>query len=527
MRKYSQFVWKQYKEGPDGQATIALFKRLTEPDVSGQEMLSVARQFDSRYFTNWSTDETACAIDFFDGLKRRCLGELDEEDMAYICSNEEERERFFQRYLALDVGLDANEPFKKLPQSKFRGEMFYCVVATWVMYSVMPQGFLPNLLAFQMNYLSAFAKKLDIELPPMPTRGAYKDRCMYYVRLNNLLWEYAELCGITQPEEVCAFWFDLALNVGKDEIENNKTPFPDTPENAWLLVGNYTDTEQTMDLGYWQANPLTRRGDIMIFYEKSPVKKVNAIWRAMEDGTTDPFFHYFSYTYIGRKMPIPDAQAIGYQEFKSSEYYSVKNRGTVGNYVSKNFQDCSGWTVSFEDYAEIKRMLQTKGFDTSQLPSLYEPEGVSNKDIATEEDVYTNLVTPMLEQMGWQMGKDFKREVEFAAGRSTTGHAMNKRPDYCLHLYHHGNKVYAKVIIEAKHEIRNVADLTAAFDQCLSYASWGKAKVMVVCDKNALHVYEQDRNGEFDMERNHTRYRWEQLKNHETWWEIKRKLDVK
>lgn len=218
-------------------------------------MLRVARQFDSRYFTNWSTDETACAIDFFDGLKRRCLGELDEEDMAYICSNEEERERFFQRYLALNVGLDANEPFKKLPQSKFRGEMFYCVVATWVMYSLMPQGFLPNLLAFQMNYLSAFAKKLDIELPPMPTRGAYKDRCMYYVRLNNLMWEYAELCGITQPEEVCAFWFDLALNVGKDEIENNKTPFPDTPGNAWLLVGNYTDTEQTMDLGYWQANP--------------------------------------------------------------------------------------------------------------------------------------------------------------------------------------------------------------------------------------------------------------------------------
>ena len=99
-----------------------------------------------------------------------------------------------------------------------------------------------------------------------------------------------------------------------------------------------------MEHGFWQANQLTKKGDILLFYEKSPVKALNSIWIAQEDGVVDPFFYYYSNTYIGDRIIIPNDQSVTFNDFKSSEYF--KNRDKTGNYVSKNFQDVSGWGVS-------------------------------------------------------------------------------------------------------------------------------------------------------------------------------------
>lgn len=75
----------------------------------------------------------------------------------------------------------------------------------------------------------------------------------------------------------------------------------------------------------------------MLFYEKSPVKKLNAVWTALEDGFIDPFGPYYSYSIIGNKIEIPNEQAVSFEDFKSSEYFKVENRGREGNFVSKNF----------------------------------------------------------------------------------------------------------------------------------------------------------------------------------------------
>ena len=127
--------------------------------------------------------------------------------------------------------------------------------------------------------------------------------------------------------------------------------------------------------------------------------------------------------------------------------------------------------------------------------------------------------------MGWKEGEDFKREVEFNAGLTTTHHESNKRPDYCLHLSYKGKKFYAKVIIEAKYFIKGTRELQENFDQLLSYASWGHAKVIVLCDKNNIDVYEPDRNGHFDLQHHHTRFHWRELnKNNEKFKELRRLL---
>ena len=68
---------------------------------------------------------------------------------------------------------------------------------------------------------------------------------------------------------------------------------------------------------------------------------------------------------------------------------------------------------------------------------------------------------PLLEQMGWKQDVDFKAEVEFPAGRGTTGHRMEKRPDFCLHLTGTERDLGAKVVIEVKLYMKNNEEIAA------------------------------------------------------------------
>lgn len=521
MKKYSQLIWNQYKNSEQGKVDIARFREAYSSVADANLLYALARKYNPRFFENADDDQETEVKEELTMLKDFLSKAVPEEVKYDIVGQYEEKKAFFQWLISYAID-EEDEDFVELPQRNFKYQLFANIIRTWTLYQFLPQAFLPNLFALQFHYLARFAKEYEIELPPVPSRSAYKDRCMYYVELNNVLQAYAYDNGITQPEEMCAFWFGLALPLAKEQIEADRNKLPEMPEQAWLLVGNYGENERDMISGFWQANPMTVRGDVMLFYEKSPIKALNSVWIAMDDGVADPFFHYMGYSWISHKIEIPESQSLTYQDFKNSEYFI--NRDKKGNFVSKNFQDCSGWAVTFEDYAEIKRMLEAKGFDTSALPRLYEPEGLSAEDIHTEKDVYEKLVTPMLEQMGWKEGVDFFREVEFAAGHSTTGHAMNKRPDYCLHMRNDGHKVYAKVVIEAKYHMQNKKELAETFDQCLSYARWGNAKVMVLCDKNSIYVYEQDASGQFNPTKNVTRYRWEQLSNLEFFKKLKYQL---
>ena len=525
MKKFSQHIWNLYKNSTEGKEAIASFKAAQSPNFSGEQMSSLAHKYDKRFFANNGIKETEFFSNYFEEVRIYLSEGFGEKEIEEISTSEENKAAFLQWFISDNIDAPVGMPFEDIPQGQCKRLLGCLTMATWAMYSFMPRAFIPNMFTLQYNYLTRFANIYEIELPKSPSRSAYKNRCMFYLEMNKILLEFAHMNGITTPEEICAFWFGLALPMAKEAIDEDRANLPKAPWNAWLLVGNYGDAERDGNGIFWQANPLTERGDVMLFYEKSPVMKLNSIWIAQEDGVADPFFHYLGYTYIGNKIDIPDHQALKFQEFKDSNYF--KNRDSKGNFVSKNFQDCSGWRVSFADYKEIKRMLEMKGFDISKLPALYESQEYSNEDIHNEEDVYNKLVTPLLEDMGWEKGKDFKQEVEFAAGHTTTHHESNKRPDYCLHLTYKGKKIYAKVVIEAKYFIKGNRELEENFDQLLSYASWGEAKVIVLCDKNNIDVYEPDRNGQFDMQHHHTRYHWRELKTNKEKFDELRRLFAK
>jgi hypothetical protein len=517
MKKVSQTTWKRYKESSEGKKVIALFEKLYSKDCSIKEMFDVAQRFDPEFFNNFGEKEIKVCLRTLDFFDQEISGLLSGEEVEL--KKDDDYRAVYSHLLHSLTSDNPNEKFDKIPQSGFKKILGANMFISLILYAYFPDYYIPNFFLMQFAYLQRFAEKYELELPEIPNRSDYRERCLYYRDMNDILISFSIENGINKPAEICAFIYGCEMPVIKDELEAEfDEPMPSVPEQAWILVGNYDDGEKDMKHGYWQANQLTLKGDILLFYEKSPVKKLNAVYTALSDGVVDPFFHYYSNTYIGNKIVIPDDKAITFDEFKNSEYF--KNRSKEGNFVSKNFQDVSGWAVTSEDYAEIKRMLEAKGFDTSVLPKLYEPKVKANITITSEKDVEELLLKPLLEQMGWKKDVDYFQQLQFPAGHGTT-----KRPDFCLHMTGDGRKLGANVVIEVKDHMKTAKEIGETFEQGLTYAKWGGAKVLVLCDREQIRVYERTKDGKFD-DKKFRRFRWEEMKILEKYLELKRMLDV-
>ena len=70
---------------------------------------------------------------------------------------------------------------------------------------------------------------------------------------------------------------------------------------------------------YRLQNKDTKKGDILIHYETAPVSAITCLWIAQVEGVIDPFFHYYSNTYIGDRIEIPH---ISLNELKTDGYFS-------------------------------------------------------------------------------------------------------------------------------------------------------------------------------------------------------------
>ena len=518
MKKIVKLHWNNYKNSDSGKEVIAAFDKLTDPDATVEDLYELACRFDPECFNNSSENEKKNDLkylDFLDSEIREIRSEIDKlgQEGAYI------------DYKALSCFLFCNDieaKYDDIPQATIKSALGSNLLLSLMLSCYFPSYYIPNLFPMQFIYLKKIAEKYEIDLPTVPNRSDYRSRWLYYDEMCNAFNQFATENDLDSLSELCAFLYDYEMTVIKEEMEGeHNKPMPKVPEQAWIIVGNYGEAERTMKEGFWQSSPFTSKGDVLVFYEKSPVKKLNSVWTALEDGFIDPFGPYYSYSVIGNKIEIPDEMAISYADFKASDYFT--NRDNKGNFVSKNFQDVSGWEVNFEDYAEIKRILEAKGFDISILPQLYEPIKVGDVKIEREQDVSDQLLIPLLEQMGWKKDVDFKAEVEFNAGRGKTGHSSEKRPDFLLHIVETKDDIEAKVAIEVKHHMKNEKEVHDNFVQGRSYAKWGAVQVLVLCDMKRIRVYKRNKNNRFD-ENNYIEFSWKDTENHDQYIELKKLL---
>ncbi|MDO4803101.1 MAG: type I restriction endonuclease subunit R, partial [Prevotellaceae bacterium] len=135
-------------------------------------------------------------------------------------------------------------------------------------------------------------------------------------------------------------------------------------------------------------------------------------------------------------------------------------------------------------------------------------------------------LVPLLEQMGWQRGVDFKGEVEFNAGRTKTNHSSDKRPDFCLHITERKDDIEAKVVLEVKKLMKNRKEIHEAFKQGRSYAKWGAVEVLVLVDMRQILVYERDKDYRFNEDKP-KKYSWADMENPDKYAELKRILSNK
>lgn len=488
--KFNQYLWNLYKNSPLGKTVISSFG-------DRKEWIEEERLFE-KYNPQIK-----------DGFNFKMICEILEDFWCYKVSEYEGTElkslddagKLYEEIISTGLIIESEEVLKI---GDFDRMLEYVPLVSMELNYLFGEYFFPYIYIDEFYQLTRLADYFEIELPPIPAKPDYKVRCMYYWELCKIFYQFRIENGLS-PDELSAFMYDYVPNLLTKE-DNTEMP---KPSAAWFIGGLIKGYGKEWTTGFWQSSKDTKRGDILVHYETSPVSAITCLWIAQTDGVIDPFFHYYSNTYIGDRIEIPH---ISLKELKADRYFSDHSL------VRKNFQGVNGWPVTGKDYAELMRMIEGKGFDISVLPQIYTPSLPEGITIENERDVEMNLLEPLLNEMGWYEHKDYIRQLPIHAGR---GHRIF--PDYALHYDNKPEEEKAKVLIEVKYHMKNNQEIEAAFLQAFSYAKLLLSSVTILCDKECLMVYD-DKNG-FSRSR-YRKYYWEDMKNPDLYNELKNKLNT-
>lgn len=486
---FNQYAWNLYKQAPDGQKAIKEFEEANE-NMAEYELFSKYNPYSAQFFSEdyfLNTCDLFWTVTFEDAKEIKSIDEANKFYTSLVLSGIYNKEgEYIIKEGEYDLILSAND------------------MLSFLLYYFSPEYFVPCLYRCRFFDLNKIADTFEIDLPIIPKKSDYKARCMYYWDLCEVFYKF-RVENELSPAELCAFLYDFAPNY----IPKEKSEIPQ-PSQAWFIGGKTDPIEATLDFTFWQASQETKKGDILIHYETSPISAITCMWIAQTDGVVDPFFHYYSNTYIGNKIDVP---YITLKELQADEYFSKHPL------IRKKFQGVNGWSMSSEDYLELLRMIKAKGFDTDTLPKLYAPALPKSVNIEHEHDVEKQLLEPLLNSMGWYDNKDFIRQLPIQAGR---GHRVF--PDYALHYDNKPDEEKAKVLIEAKLHMKNNRETEEAFKQARSYANILESSIIVLCDKQCLIVYEKRQS--FDRN-NYKKYYWGELENPDLFNNLKNKLNIK
>lgn len=478
--RFNQYTWNLYKNSSEGKEMIRYFS-----ETNGYSLFE-------RYCPHAAFIPEDLYNDWLENIY--CYGISDLEKPASLNAAKE----FYVSLITLGIRVEGKA---WILHNDFKSALELIQPMSYCLYKFAPEYYFPYLFLCRIFELNKIADTFEIDLPKLPKRYNYKGRCLYYWELCENIHSFRTRNQL-EPAELCAFLYDFAPNC----VERNNDDMP-KPSRAWLIGGRLYPEDKALKSKFWQSNPDTRKGDVLIHYEPHPVSAITCLEISQTDGVIDPLFYYYANIYIGNRIYFPQ---ITLKELRSDEYFSKHPL------VRKNFRGVNGWPLSGEDYVELLRMIKEKGFDTDKLPRLYTPSLPKDILIKYERDVEMKLLEPILNSMGWYDGKDFIRQLPIHAGR---GHRIF--PDYALHYENKPEEENAKVLIEAKLYMKSNQDIEESFLQARSYAQLLSSSVIVLCDKYCLLVY--DKEDSFDRNR-YKRYYWKELQSPDIFNELKNKL---
>ena len=488
--KFNQYLWNLYKISHFGKTAISSFgdrkEWIEEERLFEKYNPQIKDGFNSKMICEILEDFWCYKVSEYEGTELKSL---------------DDAEKMYEEIISTGLIIESEEVLKI---GDFDRMLEYVPFLSMELNYLFGEYFFPYIYIDEFYQLTRLADYFEIELPPIPAKPDYKVRCMYYWELCKIFYQFRIENGLS-PDELSAFMYDYVPNLLTKE-DNTEMP---KPSAAWFIGGLIKGYGKEWTTGFWQSSKDTKRGDILVHYETSPVSAITCLWIAQTDGVIDPFFHYYSNTYIGDRIEIPH---ISLKELKADRYFSDHPL------VRKNFQGVNGWPVTGKDYVELIRMIEAKGFDISVLPQIYTPSLPEGVTVNNERDVEVNLLEPLLNSMGWYEHKDYIRQLPIRAGR---GHRIF--PDYALHYDNKPGEEKAKVLIEAKYHMKNNQEMEAAFLQAFSYAKLLMSSVIVLCDKECILVYSSKEG--FSRSR-YNKYYWEDMKNPDLYNELKNKLNI-
>lgn len=331
--KFNRYTWNLYRNSPEGKAMIkyfseadgyALFKKYCPHSVFHTE----------EEYNGW-----------LDNIY--CYGVSEYEYPTSIS----EAMDLYSSLITLGIMVEG-EPW--ICREDFKRTLLMIQPMSYVLSRFAPDYFFPYLFICRISELNKISDAFDIELPKIPKRTDYKERCMYYWEMREVFYRFRKENNLS-PTELCAFLYDYAPRFVVDKKASNV----ERPARAWFIGGYLYEEDRLLLSKFWQSNPETKKGDILIHYETSPESAITCIEIAQTDGVIDPLFYYYSYTYISERIDIPK---ITLKELQTDSYFSHHPL------IRKNFRGVSGYPVSKECYSELLRMIQDKGFDIEGLP---------------------------------------------------------------------------------------------------------------------------------------------------------------
>ena len=398
----------------------------------------------------------------------------------------EKFERFVDSFLA---GSDKKECRDKLAKLD---------VISLFLYLKDPEHYIPYFFTNRFFLLERVFQSFDIPLPIPPSKQKYRDRFLYYGNLCREIYEFRKKYSLDYIELNC-FLYDFSLKTLPDFINTDELP---DAINIYISGGTKEDTDLLRKNGekyqtFWQGNPQTKIGDIILLYSLSPYSGLTAIFRAVSPTYYDPFSYYPERVWVGFPIVI---QTIHLSELKSNPVWKEKGL------VKANMQGVNGRECTSDEYNAIIEILKSKNFDVSILPKLPFLDEPDFRNLNYERDVEITLLEPLLKRLGFDED-DWLRQMTLRMGR-------NDRvfPDYALFANDRRGEESARFIWEAKYRIANERQLKDAFLQAKSYA------LRLGCDGFGLVALEgvwiSTRQDDFKWERLQ-KFSWSELKQKE------------
>ena len=350
------------------------------------------------------------------------------------------------------------------------GKFSYDIVIYTTLLSIeLSELFIPYYFQYNFNVLEKIAKEFNIDLPEIPVKSAYKERIMYYGDICAALYDF-RIENDLSPYELCAFLYDFAPKYigGIDSYIIRDIP---EPVGSYFIGAARDDlflADNEDEICCWQCSPDTMPGDMIVMYLRSPISRIDSVWRSVSTGFNDPFFYYYRCTYIAKPQKV---RPISLDMLRTDPVYRELP------IVRKNMQGVNGVELMPTVY---NRMAEDFGVD---IPKLIGGDFFNNFDFANEKDVEDQLVKPLLEKLRYSPN-DYVQQMVMWIGN----HNAKEIPDFVVLPVVTPRHYSAYFLIEAKYSIVTKNQLEDAKQQARSYAKQLSAKYTVIASREGVWV---------------------------------------